>query len=70
MSFEESRDQLLTARKAWYAGKGTKEAMLAAAEQAAKLYNAKGRAIAKRLGSKPQLTTPDKFMRNIDRAIK
>jgi hypothetical protein len=70
MSFEDARDQLLAARKAWYAGKGTKESMIAAAGQAAKLYNAKARAIAKRLGTKPQLTTPDKIMRNIDRAIK
>jgi hypothetical protein len=70
MSFEESRDQLLAARKAWYAGQGTKQAMTEAASECARLYNAKARAIAKKLGIKPQLTTPDRIMRNIDRAIK
>lgn len=70
MRFEEARDQLIAARKAWYNGKGTKQTMLDAAAECARLYNEKARAIAKRLGKSPQLTTPDKIMRNIDRAIR
>ena len=60
----------MNTRKAWYAGQGSKADMEAAAKNAADAYNQKAREIASRLKSKPQLTTPEKIMRNIDRAIR
>ena len=70
MTFEEARDLLLATRKAWYAGDGTKAEMKSAAKETATIYNKKAREVASRLQSKPQLTTPEKIMRNIDRAIR
>lgn len=37
--------------------------MEALAKEAAELYNAKAREVAKRMGVRPRLTTPDRIMR-------
>jgi hypothetical protein len=70
MTFEDAKTNLITIRRAWYNGTATSETMKEAAKIAADLYNQKAREVARRMGSKPQLTTVDKIMRNVDRAVR
>ena len=63
-TFEEAKTELANLRGDFLKGLPVKDRMNAVAKEAADLYNEKAKEVAKRMGVKPSLVTPDKLMRS------
>jgi hypothetical protein len=57
------RRDLKALRHRFYQGENVSKEMNELAAECAKAYNAKAKEVAKRMGVKPRLTTPDRILR-------
>lgn len=60
----QKRLELRDLRRRFFSGEPVKTEMMALATECADLYNAKAKEVAKRLGIKPRLTSPQRVLRH------
>ena len=60
------RHELKALRHRWYKGEPVDVEMKSLAVKCAEEYNSKAREVAKRMGVKPRLTTPDRILRQCE----